>query len=261
MQEPLYLHITRQLRDGILSGTYRPRDILPSEHELAFVYKVSRVTVRKSLDVLESEGLIRPWRGKGYFVLPPKNTTFTLSFGDGSAEGRFRFQEVTILRPPKEVAGMLQLKKHQMAVVTRRVLERDGLNVAYDEKYLPYEKGVPSLEYELHFAEFPSMFEDRFAPLSLHTDMTIGMEQAPARVAAALGLSEGAPLLVVARLIRAGDVMPDGNPTGTPEGKPTGTPEGKPTGTPEGKPTGTPEGKPTGTPVGYGKQYLTESLR
>ena len=87
MTEPLYLRIARDLRSGILSGAYKPRDMLPSEHELAVSYQTSRVTVRKSLDVLESEGLVRPWHGKGYFVLPPKYTTFTLHFADSMAEG------------------------------------------------------------------------------------------------------------------------------------------------------------------------------
>jgi DNA-binding GntR family transcriptional regulator len=122
MTEPLYLRIARNLRGGILSGEYKPRDMLPSEHELAVSYQTSRVTVRKSLDVLENEGLVRPWHGKGYFVLPPKYTTFTLHFADSMAESRF--QEVNILRPPKEVAEILQLKKGQMSIVTRRVLER-----------------------------------------------------------------------------------------------------------------------------------------
>jgi GntR family transcriptional regulator len=244
MNEPLYLQISGRLRQSIITGEYRPEDMLPSENELAALYHTSRVTVRKSLGVLESEGLVRPWHGKGYFVQPPKYTTFTLYFGDHMPEGRFRFQEVNIVRPSKEVAGMLLLKKHQMTIVTRRILERDGTLVAYDEKFIPYERGVPSIEFELHFAEFPGMFEERFAPMSLHTEMSIGVESAPAHVSKALGLRASSPLLVISRLIRAND----------------GYPEGKPAGFPEGKPTGLPEGKPTGLPVGYGKQYLTEAF-
>lgn len=242
MAEPLYLKISRGLRSGILSGVFRPSDMLPSENDLASAYKTSRVTVRKSLGVLESEGLIRPWHGKGYFVLPPKYSTFTLHFADSMAEGRF--QEVNILRPPKEVAELLQLKRGQTAIVTRRVLERGGRAVAYDEKFIPYERGTPSIEFEFHFSEFPNMFESRFAPLSLRTEMTIGMELAPGHVCAALDIPEAAPLLVVARLILTGDDTPAGLQDSKQEGKPAG------------KPVGT----PTGRPVGYGKQYLTEAF-
>lgn len=220
MAEPLYLQISGRLRQDIISGEYRPEDMLPSENELAALYNTSRVTVRKSLGILESEGLIKPWHGKGYFVQPPKYTTFTMYFGDTVAEGRFRFQEVNIIRPGKDVAGILQLKKHQMTIVTRRILERGGRLAAYDEKFIPYERGVPSIEFELHFSEFPGMFEERFAPMSLHTEMTIGVETAPGYVCKALSQKSSASLLVISRLIRASDDKP----------------------------------------VGYGKQYLTEAF-
>lgn len=220
MAEPLYLQISGRLRQRILSGEYRPEDMLPSENELASLYNTSRVTVRKSLNILESEGLIKPWQGKGYFVLPPKYTTFTLYFGDSMTEGRFRFQEVTITRPSKEITTLLQLKKNQMAIVTRRLLERAGRHVAYDEKFIPYERGEPSVEFEIQFTEFPDMFERRFSPMSIHTEMTIGIETAPGHVCAALRVEEGTPLLVVSRLIRAKDDQP----------------------------------------IGYGKQYMTEEF-
>lgn len=205
MTEPLYLQISGRLRQSILSGEYKPEDMLPSENELAGRYNTSRVTVRKSLDVLEREGLVKPWHGKGYFVQPPKYTSFTLYFGDNMTEGRFRFQEVNIIRPSREISDKLQLKKHQMVIVTRRLLERSGMYLAYDEKFIPYERGVPSIEFELHFTEFPDMFEERFAPMSLHTEMAIGVETAPEHVCQALHLEEATPLMVVSRLIRASD--------------------------------------------------------
>ncbi len=211
------------MRQRIISGEYRPEDMLPSENELAALYKTSRVTVRKSLDVLQSEGLVKPWHGKGYFVLPPKYTTFTLYFGDTAANGRFRFQEVNIIRPTKEVAGMLQLKKHQMAIVTRRILERDGSLVAYDEKFIPYERGVPSIEFELHFAEFRVCSRSASRRCRC-TPKWPSASKLPPPMSQSLGLKASAPLLVISRLIRAND----------------GNPEGK--------------------PVGYGKQYLTESF-
>lgn len=242
MAEPLYLHIAGRLRQSILTGKYKPGNMLPSENELAASYGTSRVTARKSLNVLESEGLVRPWHGKGYFVLPPNYSMYTMYFEEHTAEGRFRFQEVTLIRPPKEAAEMLQLKKHQMAIVTRRMLERNGQNLAYDEKFIPYERGVPSIEFELHFTEFPDMFAERFSPLSLHTEMTIGLETVPEHVCSALALEAPAKLLVVSRLIRAGSDKPEVSP----DGKPIGISTGKP------------EGTPTGKPVGYSKQYLTE---
>ncbi len=41
---------------------------MPSENELVRQHGVSRVTVRRALRALESEGLIHPARGRGWFV-------------------------------------------------------------------------------------------------------------------------------------------------------------------------------------------------
>ncbi|MEL4106588.1 GntR family transcriptional regulator [Oscillospiraceae bacterium WX1] len=210
MEEPLYLKISCTLRKGILAGAYKPGDMLPSENELASRFQTSRVTVRKSLDVLVGEGLIKSWHGKGHFVLQPKYTMFTLFFGDTAPCGRFRFQEVNIIEPDEAIADVLKLKKQQMTIVTRRILEKGGQTIAYDEKFIPYERGTPSIEFEFHFAEFPDMFETRFTPMSIHTEMTIGLETPPPYVCDALGLEGHAPLLVVNRLIRAEDDKPVG---------------------------------------------------
>jgi GntR family transcriptional regulator len=207
---PLYVQIASCLRSAILSGEYRPKDILPSENVLAARFNTSRVTVRRSMTELENEGLIRPSHGKGYFVLPPDYTMFSLIFSEIPVKGRFRFLEVDIVRPDEKTAELLQLKSHGFTIVARRILERNGLSVAYDEKYIPYERGVPSVEFELHYAEFPQLFEKRFVPISLHTEMTIGLEKAPEHVCAALGLQSGEKLMVINRLMQTKDDKPIG---------------------------------------------------
>jgi len=218
MEQPLYLYIAEELRSSILRGDYKPKDMLPSENELAARYAASRQTVRKSLAILEREKLIKPRHGKGYFVQPPKHTIFTLVFGDNTTEGRFRFQEVNLVNPSPEIARILKLRENQMAIVTRRLLEFHGEPAACDEKFIPYERGVPSVELEIRYAEFPEMFADRFSTMSLRTEMTIGVEKPPPHISSALRTEPGIPLLVVSRLI-----LTD-----------------------------------TNQPVGYGKQYLTE---
>jgi GntR family transcriptional regulator len=221
MDKPLYAYIAGQIRQRIVSGEYKPSDMLPSENELAACYQTSRVTVRKGFHILETEGLIRPHKGKGYFVLPPKFTTYTLDFGDSVPGGRFHYHEINIIRPQKDVAAVLQLKKHQMVIVLRSLMERGGRNVAYDEKFIPYERGTPVVELELQFAEFPDMFEKRYSPMSIHSELSIGVETAPEHVCRALSLEKDTSLLVVSRLISAEE--------------------------------------DDGRPIGYGKQYLTEA--
>lgn len=57
-----------QLLGEIAIGRFRPGDILPSEHQLAEMMRVSRTTVRQTLGDLEREGHVRRVQGKGTFV-------------------------------------------------------------------------------------------------------------------------------------------------------------------------------------------------
>jgi GntR family transcriptional regulator len=63
--------IADDLRHQITTGRIKPGERLPSEAGLADRYKVSTVTLRSALAVLQGEGLIEKVHGKGNFVRRP----------------------------------------------------------------------------------------------------------------------------------------------------------------------------------------------
>jgi GntR family transcriptional regulator len=63
-----YRAIADELRGRVESGELRPGRLLPSESELSRAHAVSRVTVRKALDLLREEGLVDARQGFGWFV-------------------------------------------------------------------------------------------------------------------------------------------------------------------------------------------------
>ena len=69
--QPLYQQLQRALRRAITEGWLGAEDALPSERQLAADLGISRITVRKALDALSSEGLLVSRRGAGNFVAPP----------------------------------------------------------------------------------------------------------------------------------------------------------------------------------------------
>lgn len=69
---PLYAQLAELLRDQIRTGRYRPGDRLPGEPVLTRQYRVSRATVAKALEQLESDGLVRRRQGRGTFVQPTR---------------------------------------------------------------------------------------------------------------------------------------------------------------------------------------------
>ncbi|MFJ6843559.1 GntR family transcriptional regulator [Streptomyces griseoluteus] len=63
--------IADDLRQQITTGRIKPGERLPSEAGLAGQYKVSTVTLRSALAVLQGEGLVEKIHGKGNFVRRP----------------------------------------------------------------------------------------------------------------------------------------------------------------------------------------------
>jgi GntR family transcriptional regulator len=89
--QPLYQQLQRALRDAIEKRVLGPEDALPSERQLAADLGVSRITVRKAIDGLVSEGLLVSRQGSGNFVSAriDKNFAKLTSFSeDMRARGR-----------------------------------------------------------------------------------------------------------------------------------------------------------------------------
>ncbi|WP_047468350.1 GntR family transcriptional regulator [Streptomyces sp. M10] len=63
--------IADDLRQQITTGRILPSERLPSEADLADQYKVSTVTLRRALAVLQGEGLVEKIHGKGNFARRP----------------------------------------------------------------------------------------------------------------------------------------------------------------------------------------------
>lgn len=67
-QLPKYKEIERDILNQIQSGALKIGDQIETENELCERYKVSRMTARKALDLLSSQGYINRMPGRGTFV-------------------------------------------------------------------------------------------------------------------------------------------------------------------------------------------------
>lgn len=65
---PLYHRIYAVMRERIMKGYYPGNAPVPSEAELSESFSVSRITIRKAMEMLTAEGLVTRTRGKGTFV-------------------------------------------------------------------------------------------------------------------------------------------------------------------------------------------------
>jgi len=69
MSGPLYQRVASQLRSRLVAEAFGT-EFLPSERALCEEYGVSRVTLRRALQTLTEDGLIRPKQGSGYQIVP-----------------------------------------------------------------------------------------------------------------------------------------------------------------------------------------------
>jgi len=65
---PSYRQLAERIRAGIAAGEWRPREPIPSLHELVEQTGLSIGTVKKAVDGLKAEGLVYTVSGRGTFV-------------------------------------------------------------------------------------------------------------------------------------------------------------------------------------------------
>ncbi len=68
MKSAQYSLVAERLRKGILAGRYAPGTSLPTERSLCTRFRVSRITIRQALTLLEDELLIHRRQGSGTYV-------------------------------------------------------------------------------------------------------------------------------------------------------------------------------------------------
>ncbi len=68
---PLHHQLRETLLNRILRGEWRPGEAMPTEHELATEYGVSRQTIREAIRALRYEGVVEARRGSGTYVREP----------------------------------------------------------------------------------------------------------------------------------------------------------------------------------------------
>ena len=70
----LYQQLINEIKESIQSGELKAGDRLMTEGEFSKAYDVSRITVRKAIEVLVEEGILIKKQGIGTFVAEKKLT-------------------------------------------------------------------------------------------------------------------------------------------------------------------------------------------
>ncbi|SHE89879.1 GntR family transcriptional regulator [Alkalibacter saccharofermentans] len=201
MGSPIYLTIVENIKTKINSGEIKPGDMIKSENALCEEYDVSRMTVRKSLTVLASEGYIYSVPGKGNFVNEPNQDKYILYFNEmNSIEGSIedtQLLDVNIVKPTLEIIFNLQIPENKRVVLIRRVFINEGNPVAYDIKYIPYYRGMPIVEKEIHYATFPEIVSKKKSLFAINKELKIKVQKPDGKLKGILGIEDTEPVMVI----------------------------------------------------------------
>lgn len=199
---PLHDQVREEIESQIRSGDLPPGARLQSERDLAELLGVSRVTVRRALDELERQGLVRAAPGSGRFVEgtpleEPQNAL--LSFTElGASRGlaataRILSQRV---RPATlEEAEQMGIAPGAELFELERLRLLDGLAVALDANRIPLAVAPELLTVDFAVASLYRVLRDAGAGVA-RADYTTEAVPASATQARQLGVQAGEPLLL-----------------------------------------------------------------
>lgn len=217
MTGPRFEVLTAELRERVAMGDYARSGALESEAELGRRYGVSRVTVRRALEQLRSEGLVAARKGSGWYVVSGASFGQTLALGSfqharsAVAEaGMALVRRVTgyEYRPaPADVAQVLGIDEGAEALRVRAVRRAGQLPLDVVTEWVSLSFAAPVSRAD---AEDPGVWETlrRKGHEIEVVRQTIAAAAASAAVADLLDTAAGVPLLLIRRLA----LLPDGRP-------------------------------------------------
>lgn len=206
-QQPLYAQLMNKIKEMIQNGQYKAGDQIPTETELAQMYGVSRITVRRTIEELCAQGFLVKRQGKGTFVEAPKiyrkvEQENNMSFSESCrANGRKPSSHVIACRMMEAEdwqREFLQLRETSALYHIERVLAADDLPIIYEHIYLPVSR-FP--EFQAEKLENGSLFrllaEEYQVSESEKGRSTIEVRSASQQVAEYLRMNVGEPVMIL----------------------------------------------------------------
>jgi GntR family transcriptional regulator len=203
----LYGQIEDWLAGEIAAGALVPGDRLPTEHDLAEWFGVSRMTLRHALAELARRGLVTRTTGRhgGTFVAAPKleqDLTTLAGFSEqlrraGMVAGARVLS--ALLRPAgPAAAAALQIGEDDEVYEIRRIRLADGRPIVLERSRFPASRFPGMLESRLDGSLY-ELLEVRYGLRPHRARESLEPVTAGVREAEALEVAEGAPLMLVER--------------------------------------------------------------
>jgi GntR family transcriptional regulator len=201
---PLYHQIETNLRDLISQGELVTGQMVPSEWELAKIYGVSRLTVRRALDELVRQNWLSRKHGVGTFVKQPFRATIAaskLSFTEqmkaiGRKPSSLPLGNEVIPAPPN-ISQTLKISEGDPLIKISRLRLADEIPILHEVVYLPINR-FPGLE-KHEWAPDDSLYQllrEKYEVSVTGLDHTIKPTLLTREQAKCFGVKPGQPALI-----------------------------------------------------------------
>jgi GntR family transcriptional regulator len=213
---PAYQQVADHIKSQILGGKLVRGGRLPPESELINGSNLSRVTVRKGLEILENEGLVERKQGLGTFVRNPISQelssvqTITEVLLSRGITPRVRVVSFGVVRPPEVVSRALLLNGDEKLLLAKRLYLNEDDPVALLHIFLPLSirEHAEVLRSQAFSTETTYTIWERVGVPIKGATHSIRAARADKEDAKALGIKSGDPVLILDRVTYARDGRP-----------------------------------------------------
>ncbi|MGN6713157.1 GntR family transcriptional regulator [Anaerocolumna jejuensis] len=205
--QPLYQQLMEELKMLIHTGVYKYGERIPTEPELAQQYEVSRITVRRTIEELCSQGYLVKQQGKGTFVETPKiyrkveqhsNMSFTEACKMNDRRPSSHVLSCDMIEPDERHENFLNLSKGEKIIFIQRVLAADEIPVIYENIYLPYMKFKGFDAWSLENGSLFQILKEQYNVISSEKSRsTIEIGTANQKMSAVLNIVTGEPIMIL----------------------------------------------------------------
>ena len=142
-----YEEIVAYIKEKITNGEYKANEKIPYEKELCEKFNVSKMTVKRALDLLVVEGLIVKRRGAGTFVkdisqtqiedMTIKNQFSGLTITMSGHDIKSKLLSFKIINADPIVAENLKIQENDFVCFIHRVRYVDNMATVIEKTYMP----------------------------------------------------------------------------------------------------------------------------
>lgn len=211
----LYYQVYENVKQDIFDNIYSVGSFLPTEDQLGQEYKVSRITIRKAMDLLVADGLITRKRGKGTFVTPQrmcqplnKIVHFNEDMEKHGLTYSTKMLANEIIPADEVISSALNINLHTMLIHIARLRFTNDTPMCLESAYLPYDR-CPNI-YGVDFSKksLRKTLQDENNIIWNYADQNIYAIKANHNIADLLNISNGAPVLYVERISFQKNALP-----------------------------------------------------